>query len=105
MTLQIRGYHLIRSENNTPALRANGGVAIGYKPTIPHRLHPAPPMNLDEHLIATLYFQNLYITLLTIYVRPGLPIPLPFFQYISDNIKPYIIIVDPIVNEHNSQTL
>jgi len=96
---KISGFRLHHQESTIPALRANGGVALGHKPNIPHRLHHVPNMQLPEHLISTLYFKNLYITLVTIYVRPGHIIPLPFFQYIADNFKTYLIMAD--INIHS----
>lgn len=96
---KISGYQFIQNNSTIPAQRANGGVALGFKPTIPHRMHHITQLNLPEYIISTLYFKNLYVTLVTIYIRPGHIIPLQFFQHISNNFKTYIIMAD--VNIHS----
>ena len=95
---KFSGYSLIRHDSTT-VRRANGGVAIGHNSKIPARTHQITHLQLPEYLIATIYFHNLYVTLITIYVRPGHPIPLAFFQYIYNNYRTYIIMAD--INIHS----
>jgi len=52
---KIPGYHLLRKESNMPMLRANGGVAIGYRPSILHGLHTISNLQQPEYLISTIY--------------------------------------------------
>ena len=54
---------------------------------------------LPEYSITTLYYKHNYITLATIYVRPGHPIPYNFFAHISNNFTNYIIMAD--INFHS----
>jgi hypothetical protein len=96
---KLPGYTLLRCDSTIPARRANGGVAIGFPPSIPHRAHAVTIPNLPEYLIATIYYRSIYITIATIYIRPGHPIPMPFFRYISNNYRHYIIMAD--VNIHS----
>lgn len=98
---KVSPFTILRHDNALPARRANGGVAIGFSRTVPHRIHKPPLNNLPEHLVITLYYRHLYITVITIYIRPGHEIPLSFFQYISNNFHTYIIMAD--INLH-SQT-
>lgn len=44
--------------------------------------------------------KKLYVTLVTIYVRPRHPIPHQFFQYISDNFWSYVIVADVNIHSH-----
>jgi len=96
---KIPHFTLPRQDNSLPALRANGGVAMGFSPTIPHRLHHAPLPNLPEFMITTLYYKSIYITLVTIYIRPAHAIPHSFFKFVSDNFRNYLIMVD--INIHS----
>ena len=50
---KITGYKFIHQTSTIPALRANGGVAIGHKLSIPHRPHHIRHMQLPEYLILT----------------------------------------------------
>jgi len=103
LTCKISGYTLLRNDNNQPALRANGGVAIGFPPSIAHRQHTTNILNLSEHLITTIYYKSIYITIATIYIRPGHNIPTSFFVYISNNLRHYIIMADVNIHSRSAQ--
>jgi len=96
---KIAGYTLIRFDNELPALRANGGVAIAFSPHIAFRQYTPQIQNLPEHFILTLYYKQKSITTAAIYVRPVQPIPLDFLTYISNNFRFYIIMAD--INIHS----
>jgi len=83
----------------TNAQRANGGVFLGFQPSIAYRRHEANLTKLPEHLIATLYFKLIYTTVATINIRPKQPIPYELFQYTSSNFRKYIIMAD--INYHS----
>jgi len=91
---KIVGYTLSSFDNKLPVLRANGGSAIGFSPDIALRQYAPQFQNLPEHLLITLHYKQKYITITTIYRRPGQPIPLDFFTYISNNFRFYIIMAD-----------
>jgi len=59
-------YKFIHQTSTIPALRVRGGVVIGHKPSVPHYSRPIPHMMLPEYLISSLYFKNLYVTLVKI---------------------------------------
>jgi len=90
---------MLRQDSQLPALRANGGTALGFASYIAYRQHHIPTQNVPEYLITTLYFNQNYVTLATIYVRPGHPLPNDFFTYISNNFRTYIIIAG--INIHS----
>ncbi|MBK5646087.1 MAG: hypothetical protein I4N51_02495, partial [Acinetobacter sp.] len=99
MQCKIRNNQILRDDSKTNAQRANGGVLLGFQSSIAYRRHEPNLANLPEHLIATLYFKSIYITVATIYIRPKQPIPYEFFQYISNNFRNYIIMAD--INYHS----
>jgi len=66
---------------------SNGDVLLGFKPSIAFLRHEPNLTILPEHLITTLYFKSIYVTVATIYIRPKLPIPYELFQYISNNFR------------------
>jgi len=96
---KISRYHMLRHDNLHIAQRANGGTAIGFSPKIAYRQHHPGIPQLPEHLITTIYYQQLYITIATIYIRPHQAIPNSFFTHISNNHKNYIIMAD--INIHS----
>ena len=98
-TMKVGGYKLLRQDSQMKMKRANGGVAIGFFPNIAFRHFKPPFLHLPEYLITTLYYKDFYVTVATIYVRPGHVIPLSFFQYISTNFRTYIIMAD--INLHS----
>jgi len=95
----IPRFNLLRHDSNIPAQRANGDTAIGIPLNIAHRQYTPPLQNIPEYLMTTIYFQQIYITLAKIYIRPGHPIPHNFFAYISNTFTNYIIMTD--VNIHS----
>jgi len=99
MSCKFPRYTLLRQDSQIPAQRSNGGTVIGFSPTIAYRQYKPQLQNLPEYIIATLYYQHNYITLATIYVRPGHPIPNRFFASISNNFRNYIIMTD--INIHS----
>ena len=99
LSCRLPGYKLLRYDNIQPARRANGGAAIGFSPKVPYRQTVLPLPHLPEYVIVTVYFKALYVTLATIYVRPGHAIPLGFFHYVSRNFRSYIIMAD--INIHS----
>ena len=95
-------YALLRKDSPYPMQRANGGVAIGFSPKLPYRTHSLSTLAAPEYLITTLYYKSLYVTLATIYVRPGHPIPLQFFEFISNRFRHFVIMAD--INIHSRST-
>jgi hypothetical protein len=98
LSCRIPRFSLIRHDNPQPTQRTSGGVAIGFSPRLPHRRHDQL-QQLPEHLIVTLYYPQLCVTLATIYIRPGHAIPYAFFTYISHNFRTFIIMAD--INIHS----
>ena len=84
-SIRIPRYTMLRQDSQIPAQRANGGTAIGFSPSIAYRQYNPQLQNLPEHLIATLYYKNIYITLVTIYIRQVIP-----YQTISLRTYPII---------------
>jgi len=98
--IRIPKYALFRSDCPQQIVRAKGGTAIGHYSTIPSRSHTLPPqLHLPEHTIVTIYTKARAITLCTIYIRPGHPIPYEFFQYIDNHFRHYLVMAD--INLHS----
>jgi len=85
---------VVKSHAILRQIRDSVGVAIGFSTKTSHRLHTQELAQLKEHIIATLSYRNISITMARIYIRLGHAKPQTSFAYISNNLRNYIIKAD-----------